>query len=144
MGILPLPRGIGWFLLLLQMQSAASPEKTPALADQEQAIRHLPDAAREAYQRFRATGDAKELDPVLLAILDDFIPRPPAKPLAEFPGDTRLMDDLGFDSLAITEVVFFTEDLLGIRIANEEIIQVRTLDDLRGFVRQKVAARPAG
>ncbi|MBI3885570.1 MAG: acyl carrier protein [Opitutae bacterium] len=80
---------------------------------------------------------------MILAILEDFIPRKADRPLGEYAGDTRLVDDLGFDSLAITEVVFFTEDLLAIRIANEEIIQVRTLDDLRGFVRRKVTERLA-
>ena len=59
------------------------------------------------------------------------------------PGNARLIEDLRFDSLAITEVVFFTEDLLGITISNEEILQVRTLDDIRGFVRRKVSARAA-
>ena len=47
------------------------------------------------------------------------------------------------DSLAITEVVFFAEDLFNITITNEEIMQVRTLDDLRGFIRAKVMGRPA-
>ena len=108
------------------------------------AIQHLPAEGQAAYRKFETDGDVAALDVVILAILQDFIPRPSAKPLASLPGDTRLMDDLGFDSLAITEVVFFTEDLLGISIANEEIIQVRSLDDLRGFVRRKVAARKAG
>jgi hypothetical protein len=31
--------------------------------------------------------------------------------------------------------------LFGISISNEEIIRVRTLDDLRGFIRRKVAVR---
>ena len=114
-----------------------------AAAEKEERIKHLPAEARAAFQRFQKEGDPAGLDPVILAILEDFIPRSPATPLAELPGDTRLIDDLGFDSLAITEVVFFTEDLFGITISNEEIVQVRTLDDLRGFIRRKVDVRPA-
>lgn len=101
----------------------------------------MPAPARAAYARFLIDGDPAGLDPVLFAILEDFIPRDSARPLAELPGDTRMIDDLGFDSLAITEVVFFTEDMFGINISNEEIIQVRTLDDLRGFIRGKVGVR---
>ena len=128
------------------MQPSPSSSSTPkSLADSKaDAIRHLPPAAQAAYRKFETDGEVAALDPVIMAILEDYIPRPPEKPLAEFPGETRLMDDLGFDSLAITEVVFFTEDLFGIRIANEEIMQVRTLDDLRGFVRTKISARKAG
>lgn len=113
-------------------------------ASKEAAIRHLPDDVRAAFHKFDADGDVVALDAVIIAILEDYIPRPSEKPLDSLRGDTRLMEDLGFDSLAITEVVFFTEDLLGINIANEEIMQVRTLDDLRGFVRRKVAERKAG
>ena len=128
----------------MQTSSASSSAKPPAVADQEEAIRHLPAEAQASFLRFQAEGDLAALDPVIFAILEDFIPRQSERPLAELPGSTRLMDDLGFDSLAITEVVFFTEDLFGIRIANEEILEVRTLDDLRGFVRRKVTARSAG
>ncbi len=120
------------------------PSAAPApSADIEEKIRHLPPEAQEAFRRFKATGDTAGLDTVVFAILTDFIPRQPAQPLATLPGTTRLMDDLGFDSLAITEVVFFTEDLFGISIANEEILQVRTLDDLRSFVLRKVSGRTA-
>jgi acyl carrier protein len=127
------------------MQPAPAPApQPPNPADREEALRHLPDEAREAFKRFQATGEVAALDPVILAILADFIPRKTARPLAEMSGDSRLMDDLGFDSLAITEVVFFTEDLFGISIANEEILQVRTLDDLRSFVHRKVTGRTAG
>ncbi|MES1194441.1 MAG: acyl carrier protein, partial [Opitutus sp.] len=97
-----------------------------------------------AFLHFLASGDGLALDQVILAILEDFIPQASARPLNELPGNTRLMADLGFDSLAIAEVVFFTEDLLAIRIANEEIVQVHTLDDLRSFVRSKVLTRRAG
>jgi acyl carrier protein len=112
----------------------------PAIEDK---LRHLPGPAREAYRRFQAGADPADLDAVLFAILEDFSSRKPAPALASFPGDTRLMDDLGFDSLALTEIIFFAEDLFGISISNEEILQVRTLDDLRHFIRRKVTARTA-
>ena len=110
-----------------------------ASTDREESIRHLSADSRAAFERFQAGGDPADLDPVLLAILEDYIPRISAVPLAQLPGSTRLVDDLGFDSLAITEVVFFTEDLFGINITNEEIVRVRSLDDLRGFIGRKVA-----
>lgn len=119
-----------------------SAAKTLPVSEQEDRIKHLPAEARDAFQRFQASGDPTALDPVILSILDDYIPLTPAVPLAQQPGSTRLIEDLGFDSLAITEVVFFAEDLFEIKISNEEIIQVRTLDDLRGFIRGKVAVRP--
>jgi acyl carrier protein len=119
-----------------------SAKRATASADREERLRHLPAAARAAFEKFQAGGDPAMIDPVVLAILDDFIPRSPAVPLAELPGNTLLIDQLGFDSLAITEVVFFTEDLFGITISNQEIIHVRTLDDLRGFIRRKVTVRP--
>lgn len=123
--------------------SSPSPSAPGPFTDPEESIRHLPEPARAAYREFRATGRVETLDPLILAILADFLPRKASRDLRDLPGDTKLMEDLGFDSLAITEVVFFTEELFGISIANEEILQVRTLDDLRGFIQRKVAARPA-
>ena len=113
-----------------------------ASPDRDERIRHLPAQARAVFDRFKAGADPATLDPVFFAILEDFIPRPAARPLAEHPGSTQLIDGLGFDSLAITEVVFFAEDLFGISITNEEIIQVHTIDDLRGFILRKIASRP--
>jgi acyl carrier protein len=110
-------------------------------ADLEEKIRHLPVDARAAFRRFQAEGSAADLDVVLFAILEDFIPKQSGRALAGLPGDTPLMDGLGFDSLAITEIVFFAEDLFGISIANEEILKVRTIDDLRLFIRHKIAVK---
>ncbi len=122
------------------MQPPASLPRTlsEVASSREERIRHLPAAAREPYQRFNTSGDPAALDAVIFAILDDFRPNPDGAPLATLPGDTRLVADLGFDSLTITEIVFFIEDLFGISISNQEIVLVRSLDDLRSFVRRKV------
>jgi acyl carrier protein len=124
------------------MLPSVPPSGSPA--DLEEKIRHLPPVAQTAFRRFVAEGDLAALDVVTVAILEDFMPRTPARPRPELRGDSNLMGELGLDSLAITEVVFFAEDLLGIRISNEEILEVRTVDDLRGFIRRKVSERSAG
>lgn len=121
---------------------STDPVGTPSTLPRDK-IRHFPEPVQASFRQFEETRDPAALDPVILAILNDFIPTKSAQPLQDLPGTTRLVEDLGFDSLAITEVVFFTEELLGISIANEEILQVRTLDDLKTFVRTKVAALPA-
>jgi acyl carrier protein len=126
------------------MQSSPSVPAATSLTDEmAEKLRHLPEPARAAFRRFAATGESRDLDFVILAILEDFMPKKPETRLAELPGDTPLMDGLGFDSLAITEIVFFAEDLFGISISNEEILKVRTIDDLRHFIRGKLAARKA-
>lgn len=120
------------------------PAATPVnlTTDRDERLKHLPEAARAVFQKFQTERNPLALDPVIFAILEDFIPQTPATPLSELPLTSRLIEDLGFDSLAITEVVFFTEDLFGITISNEEIIQVRTLEDLRSFIHRKVTPAP--
>ena len=127
------------------MDSSASPSSVgkTSSADIARKIQHLPPDAQAAFRRFQAEGDPTVLDPVIFAILESYIPRKRAEPMASLASNLRLIEDLGFDSLAITEVVFFTEDLLEISIANDEILKVQTLGDLRDFIRAKVTARGA-
>ncbi len=121
---------------------ASAPSHSATTTEKEERIKHLPADARAAFHRFQHDRNPATLDPVIFAILQDFIPHEPARPFTEMPGTTQLIEELGFDSLAITEVVFFTEDLFGINITNDEIMQVRTLDDLRNFIHRKVAPPP--
>jgi acyl carrier protein len=110
----------------------------PAVAEK---IRHLPEAAKAAFLEFRRTRNSDVLDPLVFAMLESYVPKKPETPVTAMPGTTLLMDELGFDSLAIAELVFSTEDLFEIRISNEEVLQVRTIDDLRAFIRRKVTER---
>ena len=107
--------------------------------------RHFPEDVQQAYTRFLQTRVPDDADIVVLAIMLDHLPDKKLRP-AVAPADTMaLVADLGFDSVAITEMVFFLEDLFGVRISNDEILRVRTVGDLRGFVRQKLTAQlPAG
>ena len=104
--------------------------------------RHFPEDVQQAYARFVQTRVPADADIVVLAIMLDHLPDKKLRPAGP-PADTlALVADLGFDSVAITEMVFFLEDLFQVRISNEEILRVRTVSDLRTFVRQKLTAQP--
>jgi len=104
--------------------------------------RHFPPEICAAYDRFLQTRVPADADVVVLAIMLDHMPEKDRRP-ATPPADTlTLVADLGFDSVAIAEMVFFLEDLFEVRISNDEILRVRTVGDLRAFVRQKLDAAP--
>jgi acyl carrier protein len=101
-------------------------------------LRHFPREVSEAFERLRTTDDAAALERLIHAVVWDHVPAP-AKAAALTPS-TALIDDLGFDSIAISELVFFFEDLFRVSIASEEIARVRTVGELCAFVGAKLAA----
>lgn len=107
-------------------------------------LARFPAEVQAAHQRFAATGDAAALSALVTGVLADFAPRHPDRPHPPPMGDDqRLVEDLGFDSLAIAEMVFFFEDLFGVRIENQELLALRTVGELRAFVATRIAARSA-
>jgi acyl carrier protein len=103
-------------------------------------LRHFPREVGEAFERLRTTGDAAALEQVIHAVVEDHIPAPAKAAAPALTPGTALIDDLGFDSMAISELVFFFEDLFRVSIANDEIVRVRTVGELCAFVGTKLAA----
>ena len=115
----------------------------PPVCDPAEKLRRLPASALENYRKFRATGDEAALTELIFVVLYDFLPQKSKTGATSWPDAARLIEDLGFDSLAIAETVFFFEDLFTISISNEEILQVRTVGELRAFVQKKLARAAA-
>jgi acyl carrier protein len=104
----------------------------------------FPAAVRDAHARFLATGDIDALDTVVLAIVRDHQPAEARAATPAAPPDSALLiGDLGFDSLALAEIVFFIEDLYQVSVSNEELMRITTVGELRGFIRIKVASSGA-
>lgn len=123
------------------MQPSGSLSSSSSLsASGEALLRHFPEEVRGAYVRLRETGDPAAADTLVLAIVADHM----SNKTAELADSAALMADLGFDSVAIAEMVFFIEDLLQVSISNAEIVSVKTVGELRAFVRTKLAASRAG
>jgi len=118
--------------------SSASTAPKPAQRD---VLQKFPLAVRDAHARFMTTGDTDALDTVVLAIVHDHQPMQVRAPSpSALSNEAKLIGDLGFDSLALAEIVFFIEDLYKVSVSNEEIMSITTVGELRDFVRTKVAA----
>jgi acyl carrier protein len=126
------------------MDDAAQPFTPSADASAASTLtKHFSVDVREAYERFRVTRDPASADVVVLAVVLDHMPDKARCPSGTPADELGLIADLGFDSIAITEMVFFLEDLFSVRIGNDEILGVRTVGDLRSFLRRKIVAEPA-
>jgi acyl carrier protein len=122
--------------------STPSTPSTPEIPPQ---LARFPQEVRDAFVRFRSTGDVAGVQIVVGAALVDFLPANNPHRAAGLPADDlRLIEDLGYDSLAIAELVFFLEDLFKVTISTEEIRNVSTVGDLHTFVIRKLAGdRPS-
>jgi acyl carrier protein len=100
-------------------------------------LARLPAEVLEAYQRYRTTGDLAAVEIVVIAAAIDLRPSG-AGPAPAVTDETRLVEDLGYDSVAVAELVFFIEDLFDVTISNEEILQALTIKSLRACIVRKV------
>jgi acyl carrier protein len=103
-------------------------------------VKHFPAEVRDAFVRFRERRSPADADIVVLAVVLDHQPDKKLRGSTPPTDDKSLVEDLGFDSIAIAEMVFFLEDLFQVRIGNAEILRVRSVGDLRAFIREKLAA----
>ncbi len=103
----------------------------------KQSLVGFPPHVVEAYLHF-ADGNVAALDTVVLGVLQFYLAKKPATDLRNLPGTTRLIDDLGCDSLTMMDMVFMVESLFEIKIDDAELPQIVTLDDLRQRLREHV------
>lgn len=118
---------------------SAEPDRNP-----REKLARLPAAALSGYDEFMSTGSEQALGALVVEVLKYCLAKNlDQKADVRWVEDARLVEDLGFDSLATIETVFFFEDLFHISVSNEEIAKVKTLGDLRQFVRGKLEAGKA-
>ena len=115
----------------------------PTPSDIPSPLVRFPAEVRAAYQSFRASRDEAALRVVVLAAVRDFMPLNSAHPRTEpLRDDERLIEDLGFDSLAVAETVFFFEDLFKVTIKNADILALHTVGEFCDFVVRRLREQP--
>lgn len=107
-----------------------------------EALKRCPESAVEAAVAFQDSKDPALVPPIVLGILERFV-EPDVRPvIREGKDSTRLMDDLGIDSLLMVEIVILVEETLHISIENEELRNIRTLGDLKLYLDAKTRGLP--
>lgn len=92
----------------------------------------------DAALRYHANGEAEALIEMLPGMIEFHLPSGAARPPAVLKDDLRLNQDLGLDSLALTEMAFKLDDLFGIPIETHEMAGVQTVGDLKTFLMRKL------
>ena len=93
------------------------PRTSPADVRQhaQETLRGLPQKIAENYIEFAETGNLTRLDEVVLGVLEFYLATPPPQPLIELTGSTRIVQDLGCDSLTMLDMVFLALVFLLVR-----------------------------
>ncbi len=113
------------------------------LADLKEGLRRCSPETIEAAIRFRQNGDLDAIPLVVFGILDRYQPATAPIKLSEADENTRLIEDIGLDSLTLLEIVLSIEEVLKLRIENEELREIRTLGQLNKFLHAKITgAKP--
>jgi len=126
-----------------QNQPSATPEISSAdEAQLRDALKRCSPATVEAALRYRQTKDASLLSTVVLGIIERFLEPASVARLREADDDVRMVEDLGLDSLTLIEAIMKIEEVLDISIKNEDLRNLRTIGDVRGFIEHKALGLP--
>ncbi len=108
------------------------------VADLKEGLRRCSPETIEAAIRYRENGDVAAIPTIVFGILDRYQPATAAVKLSEANENTRLVEDIGLDSLTLLEIVLSIEEVLKLRIENEELREIRTLGQLNKFLHDKI------
>ncbi|MBL9219639.1 MAG: acyl carrier protein [Opitutaceae bacterium] len=106
-------------------------------------LRGFPEETVRDCAEFKGTGDRAAFDRALLGLLHHHLSPKPPRPLSTYPGTTPLVAELGLDSITMVELVFIFEDLFQVKLPQEELVKVVTIDDLRALLQRALPGTPA-
>ena len=89
---------------------------------------------------FRKTGNIDLVGDIVIGIIARFVEPDKRELLVNPPDSLIILDDLELDSLTMVEIVLAVEETIDTTIGEDEVQQIRTLGDLKKFIKEKVSA----
>lgn len=108
----------------------------------QELLRGYSESTIRACSEFRQTGSTTAFDEAFAGVIEHHLLKQPPVPVAQLPGTTTLVGDLGLDSLTMVEMAFLFEDLFETKLPHEDYVKVNTLDDLRALLRDRIQSPP--
>jgi acyl carrier protein len=100
----------------------------------------FPTSCIDAALRYQESGGFDDFCAMLPGMITFHLPRG-AAPLPEPLEDTvRLHQDLGLDSLSLTEMAFKLDDVFGVSLETTDMIGVTTVGDLKALLQRKLGS----
>lgn len=107
-----------------------------------ESLKRCSESTIEAALQYRKTADPKTVPIIVLGIIERFV-EPDVRPIIRENADqTRLLEDLGIDSLLMVEIIMLVEETLDIQIENEELRNLRTIGDIKAYLEAKTQGLP--
>jgi len=94
----------------------------------------MPAAIERIYKDLLLGMSDEEIDQEVGVILKRVVPHD----LADVQLESRLIEDIGIDSLGTYELVMDAEDRFGIQINDDQLLEVKTVRDVVEFVKSQV------
>ena len=114
------------------------------LAALKEGLRRCSPETIEAAIRYREQGDLSAIPKIVYGIIERYQPATAPIKLSQADENARLMEDIGLDSLTLLEIVLSIEEVLNLRIENEELRGIRTVGDLNKFLHAKLTGAKTG
>lgn len=105
----------------------------------KETLKHCPAGTLEALMDFKATSSFESLVTFVKGAMIRHLDLDQAATLEKATSDTKLIEEVGVDSLTLTEIVIMIEECLDISIPNEDLMQLETFGALTDYLKQKGA-----
>ena len=101
-------------------------------------------ATLEAALKYRTTKDSAFVPTIVLGIVERFLDPEVVGKLRSGDDSIQFMEDLGMDSLTMIEAIMMVEESLRVSIKNEELMNLRSIGDLKSFIEEKLTGISKG
>jgi 3-hydroxyacyl-[acyl-carrier-protein] dehydratase len=107
-----------------------------------ESLKRCPERTIEAAIEFSQTKDPELVPTIVMGIIERFVEPEVRSVLRDENDNTRLLEDLGIDSLLMVEIVILVEETLAIHIENDELRNLRSVGDIKSYLDAKLKGLP--